>query len=247
MPAMRETAPVTTDARAEERIFAPIAGGYDRWSAALSYGQDPLWRRFLVSRLGVGSGGRVLDVASGTAAVARAVAHRYGCEIVGIDQSEEMLAVGRRRIVRAGLDHLITLTRGRAEELPFGDGEFDALTVTYLWRYVDDPDATILELARVVRPGGTIASLEFHVPPNPVARAAWHLHTRVGLPVAGRVIGSGWDDVGDFLGPNIEGFYARHSLDSLATGWQEAGITDVRARLLSLGGAVVMWGVRGGG
>ncbi len=238
---------MTTDDRAEERIFAPIAGGYDRWSAALSYGQDPLWRRFLVSRLSVGPDSRVLDVACGTAAVARATAARYGCEVLGVDQSEEMLAEGRRRVARAGLDHLVTLTRGRAEELPFADGEFDALSVTYLWRYVDDPDATILELARVVRPGGVVASLEFHVPPNPLARAAWHLHTRIGLPLAGRAIGSGWDEVGDFLGPNIEDFYARHSLSSLAAGWQEAGISDVRARLLSLGGAVVMWGVRRGG
>lgn len=244
---MRQTGAVSPTPRAEERIFAPIAGGYDLWSAALSYGQDPLWRRFLVSRLVPGPGERVIDVATGTAAVARSVARRYGCEVVGVDQSEQMLAEGRRRVVRAGLDHLITLTRGRAEDLPAADGEFDALSVTYLWRYVDDPDATIRELARVVRPGGVIASLEFHLPPHPVARAAWHLHTRLGLPVAGRVIGSGWDEVGDFLGPNIERFWARHTLASLAAGWQAAGIENVRARLLSLGGAVVMWGVRRGG
>ena len=237
---------MTTAPRAEERIFAPIARGYDRWSATLSYGQDPLWRRFLVSRLAVGPRDRVLDIATGTAAVARAVARRHQCEVVGLDQSPQMLAEARRRVARAGLDHLITLVAGRAEELPFADGEFDALSVTYLWRYVDDPDATILELARVVRPGGVIASLEFHVPPHPLARAAWHLHTRVGLPLAGRAIGSGWGDVGDFLGPNIEAFYAHHDLPTLAAGWQAAGIGNVRARLLSLGGAVVMWGTRGG-
>lgn len=244
---MRQTGAVTATPRAEERIFAPIAGGYDLWSAALSYGQDPLWRRFLVSRLAPAPGERVIDVATGTAAVARALARRHDCRVLGVDQSPEMLAEGRRRVVRAGLDHLITLVPGRAENLPADDGEFDGLSVTYLWRYVDDPDATIRELARVVRPGGVIASLEFHVPPHPLARAAWRVHTRLGLPIAGRVIGSGWDDVGDFLGPSIERFHSRHTLASLAAGWRAAGIADVRARLLSLGGAVVMWGVRRGG
>ena len=79
----------------------------------------------------------------------------------------------------------IELVRGEAERLPFADAEFDALTFTYLLRYVDDPAATMRELARVVRPGGTIVSLEFGVPPWPWRRALWLLHTRFGLPALG--------------------------------------------------------------
>ena len=68
---------------------------------------------------------------------------------------------------------------GRAERLPFPDETFDALTFTYLFRYVDDPAAAMRELARVVRPGGTIATLEFHVPEQPLLRAGWYAYTRV--------------------------------------------------------------------
>ncbi len=183
----------------------------------------------------------MLDVATGTAAVAIELARRMGCSVVGLDQSDEMLAVGRERVERAGLADRVHLIRGSAERLPFGDGEFDALTFTYLLRYVDDPGATMRELARVTRSGGTIASLEFGVPPAPVWRALWELYVRFGLPLAGRSISTGWRDVGRFLGPSIR----RHPPpERIAAQWGDAGIADVRIRRLSLGGGVVMWGRR---
>jgi demethylmenaquinone methyltransferase/2-methoxy-6-polyprenyl-1,4-benzoquinol methylase len=131
----------------------------------------------------------------------------------------------------------------RAEELPFEDASFDALTFTYLLRYVDDPAATLRELVRVVRPGGTIASLEFGLPRG-IWRPLWELYVRVGLPLASRAISPGWRDVGDFLGPSIRGFYARHPLERVVELWRTAGVDDVRVRRLSLGGGVVIWGVR---
>ena len=79
-------------------------------------------------------------------------------------------------------------TLGQAERLPFADGEFDALTFTYLLRYVDDVAATLAELARVVRPGGRVGMVEFGVPSQPVLRALWRVHTRFGLPVIGRLV-----------------------------------------------------------
>ena len=133
---------------------------------------------------------------------------------------------------------------GRAEELPFEDGVFDALTFTYLLRYVDDPGAALKELARVVRPGGAVASLEFGVPPGPLPRAAWKLYVRLGLPLAGAAIAPGWGEVGRFLGPSIRGFYERHPLDRLLELWRDAGIHDARHRRMSLGGGVVTWGTR---
>lgn len=226
------------------RLFAPIAADYDRWARVLSLGQDPRWRRFLVSRVPVGPQHRVLDVATGTAAVAIELSRRTGCAVVGVDQSPEMLATGRERVARLGLADRIELVAGNAEQLPFADGSFDALTFTYLLRYVDDPAATLAELARVVRSGGTVASLEFAVPPAPVARALWTLYVRAGLPLAGRTIAGGWNDVGGFLGPSIRELYERFPLPRLAELWAAAGIHDVRWRLLSLGGGVVMWGRR---
>jgi demethylmenaquinone methyltransferase/2-methoxy-6-polyprenyl-1,4-benzoquinol methylase len=226
------------------RLFAPLGPTYDRTAALLSFGQDPRWRRFLVSRVEAEPGSSVLDVATGTAAVAIELVRRTGCSVVGVDQSPEMLAAGRERVTRAGLGGRIRLVEGRAEELPFEDASFDALTFTYLLRYVDDPGATLRELARVVRPGGTVASLEFGLPRG-AARAAWELYVRVGLPVAGRALSSAWGDVGSFLGGSIRDFYARLPLPRQLELWREAGIEDARARRLSLGGGVVIWGRRG--
>jgi demethylmenaquinone methyltransferase/2-methoxy-6-polyprenyl-1,4-benzoquinol methylase len=186
----------------------------------------------------------VLDVATGTGAVAIELARRYDCSVVGIDQSPEMLGVARARVATAGLAGRVELVEGHADALPFGDGAFDALTFTYLLRYVDDPAATLRELARVVRPGGTIASLEFALPNQALWRGLWELYVRVGLPLAGRVISPGWREVGRFLGSSIRDFYERYPLPRLLALWRDAGIADVRMRRLSLGGGVVTWGRR---
>jgi demethylmenaquinone methyltransferase/2-methoxy-6-polyprenyl-1,4-benzoquinol methylase len=228
--------------RLARRLFAPLGPTYDRYARLLSLGQDPRWRRFLVSRVEAGPGDTVLDVATGTGAVAIELARRTGCRVVGLDQSPEMLAVGRERVARAGLAHLVRLVAGRAEELPYGDGELAALTFTYLLRYVEDPAAALAELARVVRPGGVVAGLEFAVPPRPPVRAAWELYVRAGLPLAGRAISPGWHEVGRFLGPSIRELYARLPLAAQLELWREAGVPDARTRLLTLGGGVVVWG-----
>ena len=238
--------PASERNRAARELFAPLAGTYDRYATVLSFRQDPRWRSFLASRLAVAPDETVLDVACGTGAVAVEVARRHGCRVTGVDQSPEMLAEGRRRVEAAGLGDRIELEEARAEALPFDDAAFDGLTFTYLLRYVDDPAATMRELARVVRPGGRIAMLEFFVPPRAVPRAAWEAYVRVGLPLAGRLVSPGWADVGDFLGPSIRGFWERWPPDRLRGVWEGAGIRDVQARLLSLGGGVVMWGTRAG-
>jgi demethylmenaquinone methyltransferase/2-methoxy-6-polyprenyl-1,4-benzoquinol methylase len=224
-------------------LFAPLGPTYDRYAGLLSFGQDPRWRSFLVSRVPADAA-RVLDVATGTAAVAIELARAAPARtIVGVDQSAEMLAAGRERVRGAGLERRIELREGHAESLPFDDGEFDALTFTYLLRYVDDPAATLRELARVVRPGGTVAMLEFGLP-HGVWRRLWELYVRVGLPLAGRLVSPGWHDVGRFLGPSIRGFYERLPLSELLELWRDAGLVDVRCRPLSLGGGVVVWATR---
>jgi demethylmenaquinone methyltransferase/2-methoxy-6-polyprenyl-1,4-benzoquinol methylase len=182
---------------------------------------------------------RVLDVATGTGLVARALVRRYGCTVVGLDQSAEML--GRARDV---VGPAVELVQGEAERLPFEDASFDALTFTYLLRYVDDPAATMRELARVVRPGGRIAMLEFYVPSG-MWHPLWVLYTRVGLPALGRLVSREWFEVGRFLGPNIGSFWERHPLSSVVSMWQSAGIDSVHARVMSVGGGMVMWGTRG--
>ena len=236
-----------TEASARTRhareLFAPLGPTYDRYANVLSFGQDPRWRRFLVSRVPADAL-RVADVASGTAAVAIELARAVpGRTVSGVDQSAEMLAAGRARVERAGLAARIELREGRAEALPFEDAEFDALTFTYLLRYVDDPGATMRELARVVQPGGVVAMLEFGLPRG-IWRPLWELYVRAGLPGAGALVSPAWRDVGRFLGPSIRGFYERYPLDAVLELWRAAGLTDVHARRLSLGGGVVIWGRR---
>ena len=205
-------------------LFAPLGPTYDRYSALLSLGQDPRWRRFLVSKIDAGPSATVLDVATGTGAVARELLAQKGCTVVGLDQSPEMLAEARRRLPKQ-----VKLVEAGAEKLPFPDAAFDA--------------AVLRELVRVVRPGGTIAGLEFAVPRG-LWRPLWELYVRVGLPAAGRVTSPGWAQVGDFLGPNIREFYERYPEERLLELWWDAGVRDVRSRRLSLGGGIVTWGRR---
>ncbi len=219
-------------------LFEPLGPTYDRYASLLSYGQDPRWRRFLVSRVQAGAGDRVLDVATGTGAVARELIRQKGCAVVGIDQSPGMLAEARRRLGGSA-----ELVEASAERLPFDDGAFDALTFTYLLRYVDDPAAVLRELARVVRPGGTVAGLEFGLPSG-AYRPVWELHVRGVLPAAGRVLDRGWREVGSFLGRSIRDFYARWPLERQLAAWRNAGVDGVTAVELSFGAGVVVWGRR---
>jgi demethylmenaquinone methyltransferase / 2-methoxy-6-polyprenyl-1,4-benzoquinol methylase len=222
-------------------LFAPLGPTYDRYARLLSLGQDPRWRRFLVSRVEADPGDVVLDVATGTAAVAIELARAKGCDVVGLDQSPEMLTEGQRRVERGGFSARVRLVEGDAERLPFEDEFFDALTFTYLLRYVDDPGRTLEELARVVRPGGTIAMLEFGIPRG-AWRGPWELYVRAGLPLAGYVLDSGWREVGEFLGRSIREFWAQYPLERLLALWGAAGIEDIRGRRMSLGGGLVVWG-----
>jgi demethylmenaquinone methyltransferase / 2-methoxy-6-polyprenyl-1,4-benzoquinol methylase len=199
----------------------------------------------MVDPIVTASPARVIDVASGTAGVALQLARRTAAEVTGVDLTEGMLREGKRKVDASDLRGRIHLALGRGEQLPFADAAFDALTFTYLLRYVDDPQATLRELARVVRPGGVIANLEFLAPPNPVWRAPWWLYTRSILPAAGWVTGGkDWYRVGRFLGPSISRLYRKYPMPSLVTMWELAGVEQVQAKVMSLGGGLVMWGRR---
>ena len=182
-------------------------------------------------------GGSVLDVATGTGLVAERLLAQ-GHRVTGLDQSPDMLAVARSRF-----GDRVELVEASATAIPFADASFDHLTFTYLLRYVDDPAATLAELARVVRPGGTVANLEFCVPTG-IWRPLWDLYVGVGLPALGRIASEGWYDVGRFLGPSIRGFYERWPLERQLELWREAGVHDVQARRMSVGGGVVIWGTK---
>ena len=201
----------------------------------MSLGLERGWRKRLVDALAPRSGARYLDVATGTGLVAREVRRRAACDVVGIDLSPGMLAANasRDRVVMA-----------RAERLPFADESFDGLTFTYLLRYVDDPSSTLRELARVVRDGGRIASLEFALPRAQPLRFLWSAYTRFGLPALGALVSRDWSDVARFLPVSIRSFYAARSVRDIEQLWRDAGIRDVHSETLGFGAAVITSGVR---
>jgi demethylmenaquinone methyltransferase/2-methoxy-6-polyprenyl-1,4-benzoquinol methylase len=229
-------------------LFGRLPRRYEVLAQVLSFGQNGRWQHEAVAHVVPGAPTRVLDVATGTGRIARLIAARSGAEVIGVDLTEAMLRQGLDSIDRSGQTGRIRLVAGRAEGLPFTDGAFDAAIFSYLLRYVADPEATLRELARVVKSGGVVASLEFHVPPLLFWRACWWWYTRGVLPVAGLLTGGlAWYRVGRFLGPSISEHYRRHPLPWLFEAWRRAGFVEVSARLMSLGGGLVMWGTRGDG
>ncbi len=222
-PRSYHPAVIPTDVRAEV-LFEPLGPTYERASTLLSLGLEAGWRRRLIERAAPRERDLYLDVATGTGLVARALRGR-GCRVVGVDLTPAMVG-------SAGRSDGIAFVLGRAERLPFPDASFDGLTVTYLLRYVDDPVATVRELARVVRPGGRIAMLEFGRPRGLLPHIRWWLYTRVGLPLVGSLVSRDWRAVGAFLGRSIDRFCERYDMESV---WRSAGIDErissPRARL----------------
>ena len=227
------------------RLFDGLPSRYDQLAEVLSLGQNRRWRRAMVDAVVNASPASVLDVATGPAGVALQLAARTEAKITGLDLTPEMLRAGAANVARSPHSHRVSLVAGRAEQLPFRDCTFDALTFTYLLRYVTDPGATVAELARVVKPGGAVAALEFYVPAGPLWHPLWLLYTRLVLPAAGYATGGReWFEVGRFLGPSISAHWQRYPLGWQAEAWRRAGIVDVGWRLMSVGGGVVMWGTK---
>ena len=234
--------------RFAQRLFTPLPARYDRLAEVLSMGQNGRWRRAMIDHIVPEHPALVLDVACGPGGVSLQLAERTRADVVGVDLTIEMLRQGQRNVAERAMGDRVRLIAGRGEQLPFPDATFDALTFTYLLRYVDDPEATLRELARVVKPGGVVANLEFLLPQSRFWRFWWWGYTRLILPVGGLVTGGReWFTVGRFLGPNISAHYRRYPLDWTVDAWGRAGLVDVGVRRMSLGGGLVMWGRRRSG
>jgi demethylmenaquinone methyltransferase/2-methoxy-6-polyprenyl-1,4-benzoquinol methylase len=224
-------------------LFAGIADGYDRWADVFSLFQYRRWHNSLLAALNPRHGDSILDVSTGTGAVALDLAAR-GCTVVGLDISRAMLREALRRAGRFPQPKTVCFAEGRAEELPFPASSFDAVTFTFLLRYVSDPAQPVREIARVLRPGGRVAMLEFGIPAFPITRALWSLYAFALLPFLARLASPEWARVGAFLGGSIAGFYRQYPLSRLIADWERAGFTDVTCRPLSFGGAIVVTAVK---
>ncbi len=173
-------------------MFDDVVGSYDLLNGLLSLGLDRRWRAAAAHAVepGVWSGGRVLDLGCGTGELALAVArHATWAAVTGVDVSDGMLALARRRIADSRHARAITLVRGSAFGLPFADAAFDAAVSGFVLRNLDDLPGAFDELARVVKGGGRIALVDVTEPPNPVVRRLFDLYFGVAAPALGAVVG----------------------------------------------------------
>jgi len=226
--------------RRAQAIFTGIAEDYDGPAHLFGLGQYRSWHTALVEEVAARKPRRVLDMCTGTGAIAGAIFARTGAEVVAVDITRAMLEQARRRPGLSG----VSLLQAAAQAPPFAPGTFDAVVFSYLLRYVADVPATLGALGALVRPGGLLASLEFGVPGHPVARLAWHLYTGLVLRAGLALRSAGWRRVGGFLGPSIRAFYARHPVHSLEAQISALGFACHPTRRLSLGGGLLMTATR---
>jgi demethylmenaquinone methyltransferase/2-methoxy-6-polyprenyl-1,4-benzoquinol methylase len=242
MPILSATEPSVTPTTADlpRLVFSPIAHDYDRPALVMSLFQYRRWHRFLLSQLILPPGARVLDMATGTGALAFDLLSRTDSIVTGADITRPMLLEAQARF-HGRLDGRLRLVECSAEAPPFAGESFDAVTFAYLLRYVSDVPETLQGLARLLKPGGMMSSLDFAIP-NGIYYPLWRLYTRIVLPAGGRLFSRHWRDVGAFLGPSIRDFYRHWPEEKLLDAWRDAGFVDVRSRRLSVGGAIVICG-----
>lgn len=205
-------------------MFDAVAKRYDVTNAILSGGNAALWRTATVKAIAPAAGEHVLDVACGTGTSTAAIAKR-GARVVGIDFSEGMIAEAKRR------HPALEFVAGDAQALPFGDEEFDAVTVSFGLRNVADPHAALDEMYRVLKPGGRVVITEFSTPPVAIVRATYSGYLRRVLPVIAKRTSSN-PEAYAYLGESIQAWPDQVAL----SGWlRAAGFTRVAYRNLTAG------------
>ncbi|OAT85488.1 demethylmenaquinone methyltransferase [Desulfotomaculum copahuensis] len=204
-------------------IFSTIARRYDLLNTTLSFNQDKYWRRFAVTCTGLQPGGRGLDVCCGTAMLTIEQARAAGPagRITGLDFCANMLAKARENIARTPYQGNIELVQGNAMALPFADNSFDCATIGFALRNVPDIRRVIREMARVVRPGGKVVSLELSKPGAPFFKQAYYLYFNHLVPVLGR-LGIGMNGPYSYLPNSLKDFPHQSKIRDLFT---EQGLT----------------------
>ncbi len=218
-------------------IFSNIAHRYDLLNTALSFNRDKYWRRYAVSRCGLNPGGRGLDVCCGTGMLALEMARVMSGrgEVTGLDFCENMLARARENIAKKQYGGIIALVRGNAVELPFRDGSFDCAVIGFALRNVPDIGRTIGEMARVVRPGGKVVSLELSRPGAPLFKQAYYLYFNRIVPILGRM-GAGLDGPYSYLPNSLKDFPHQSEIKSI---FEREGLAEVTYHELT-GGIVTV-------
>ncbi|MGM1017982.1 MAG: bifunctional demethylmenaquinone methyltransferase/2-methoxy-6-polyprenyl-1,4-benzoquinol methylase UbiE [Actinomycetota bacterium] len=208
-------------------MFDQVAPGYDRTNTVMTFGNDALWRAATTRAVAPKRGERILDLAAGTASSSASLA-QSGADVVAADFSPGMLAEGKKR--HGHLPNL-TFVEADATALPFDDDEFDAVTMSYGLRNVNEPKKALAELQRVTKPGGRLVINEFSTPPGKVFRGLYRFYNANVLPRVARLAGTNGDAY-DYLNESIRDWPDQRTLSA----WiREAGWTDVAYRNLSFG------------
>lgn len=224
-----------------EEMFDNIAPAYDFMNRAMTLGIDRSWRRKVVKAATDASPRSILDVATGTGDLAIQLARAAGsASVTGIDLSEGMLAVGRRKVAEAGLDRRVTLIQGDCLALPFPDGAFDTVTVAFGVRNFEHLDRGYAEMARVLRPGGKLIVLELSVPTSPLVRPFYRLYTKGIIPLLGRLVSSD-SRAYTYLPESIAAMPQGEKMLSLM---REARLSSTSLRRLTLGVATIYTAIK---
>ncbi|MET4156639.1 class I SAM-dependent methyltransferase [Agromyces sp. PvR057] len=212
-------------------MFDRVAARYDRTNTVLSMGNAPLWRVATTRAVAPKPGERILDVAAGTGTSSASLA-ASGASVVAADFSPGMIEVGRAR-----QEHVpnLVFVEADATNLPFGDDEFDAVTISFGLRNVNGPEKALAEFLRVTKPGGRLVICEFSQPPAPIIRLGYHAYQRYAMPTLVRLSSSN-DDAYDYLNESIEAWPEQPELAALI---RSVGYTDVAWRNLT-GGIVAL-------
>ncbi|MCS5696349.1 demethylmenaquinone methyltransferase [Desulfofundulus thermocisternus] len=216
-------------------IFSSIAPRYDWLNTALSFNRDKYWRRFAAAQTGLRPGGCGLDVCCGTGMLTIELARLAGPggRVIGLDFCEKMLLKGRENISKTPYSGQIQFVQGNAVDLPFPDNTFDCATIGFALRNVPDIRKTISEMARVVRPGGKVVSLELSKPSLPVFKQLYYFYFNHLVPLLGR-LGVGFDGPYSYLPNSLKDFPHQEEIKEL---FRETGLAD--ARYYELTGGIV--------
>ena len=224
-------------------MFDRIAPRYDLLNRVLSLGIDRRWRRFAVRQLAVPDGGRVLDIATGTGDVALEIGRQTGpgVKIVGSDFTQGMLVLGQRKIAASPYRDRVVLVNAACESMPHPDGVFDGITIAFGIRNVVDRQKGLGEMARVLKPGGRAAILEFATPRNRIFRSIYYFYFLRVLPWLGGLISQ--RSAYQYLPDSVLEFPDRDTFKAMM---EQAGFVDVTVHDLTAGIAAVHVGTRAG-
>ena len=224
-----------------QEMFDSIAPAYDFMNRAMTFGIDHLWRAKAVKMMGRNKPANILDVATGTGDLAIRIAHTlHPDHITGIDLSDGMLEIGRKKAKDAGLDNIIEFVQGDCLDLPFDDNTFDCVTVAYGVRNFEHLDQGYRQMQRVLRPGGMLCVIELSTPTSPVVKPLYKFYTRCIIPFIGRMVSKDTRAY-SYLPESIAAVPQGNTMLQLMS---EAGLTQCSFRPLTFGTCTIYTAVK---